>query len=58
MAIVNFRDRFGNEVKFERKEKHFEQRPGEEFLTALMRTYYPREYARHEKVRQQQKKED
>ena len=45
---VEFKDRFGNPVKFEAREKEtrFEVLPGERFMTALVRTYYPREYRR------------
>ena len=48
---ISFSDRFGNEVNFERKERKFFQLPGETFTTALVRTYYPKDYERHQKMR-------
>ena len=50
---VKFKDRFGNEVSFDKKERVFEQRPGESFMTALVRTYYPRDYERHQRLREE-----
>lgn len=47
---VKFTTRFGKTVEIERKEKVFQQLPGEDFLTALVRIYYPKDYARIHKT--------
>lgn len=43
---VKIKTRFGKVVEFEKKEKVFFQLPGESFITALVRTYYPAQYRR------------
>lgn len=47
---TKFKDRFGNEVEFERKEKVFTGcRRGERFELALVRCFYPAEWRRMKK---------
>lgn len=48
---VKFKDRYGNKVEFEKKKKVFRQLSGEPFMTALVRTYYPNAYRKHQKMR-------
>ena len=51
---IKFKDRFGRKVEFVKKEKVFRQLPGESFMTALVRTYYPNVYRRHQQMRDKQ----
>lgn len=44
--VRKFKTRFGKEVTIPVKEKVFCQFPGESQLSALVRTYYPKDYKR------------
>lgn len=49
---VGFETRFGKEVNFKATKKVWTgQLPGEDYLTALVRCYYPRVYRRNQKLR-------
>lgn len=43
---IKFTDRFGKTVQFDKKEPVFKQLPGESWVTAMVRTYYPKDYKR------------
>lgn len=47
---VKVTTRFGDVIEFERKEKKFEPLPGEEFLTTLVRIWYPVTFKRIKKL--------
>lgn len=48
--VRKFKTRFGKEVEIPVKDKVFCQKPGEDFLSALVRTYYPKDYNRIHKT--------
>jgi len=48
---VKFKTRFGHEVKFVKRKNKLRQLPGESFLNALVRTYYPSVHRKTEKMR-------
>lgn len=52
MKTVTITDRFGNTKSFQVKDRGvFRVEPGEEFITALVRHYYPSVYRQHQKMR-------